>query len=50
KYETGISDIYDYLHAKAQKYIAESSLYQALYDKEIAISYLKYILEEYKDD
>ena len=50
KYEEGVSDIYDYLHAKAQRYLAESSYYQALYNKEIAISYLKYLLEEYKDE
>ncbi len=50
KYETGVSDIYDYLHAKAQRFLAESSYFQALYEKEMAISYLKYILEEYKNE
>jgi outer membrane protein TolC len=50
KYEEGISDIYDYLRAKAQRYIAESSYYQALYEREMAISYLKYILEEFKNE
>jgi len=50
KYETGVSDIYDYLHAKAQRYLAESGYYQALYNREIAISYLKYILEEFADE
>ncbi len=48
KYLQGVSDMYDYLHAKAQRYMAESSYYKALYDREIAISFLKYILEEYK--
>ncbi len=50
KYEEGISDIYHYLLAKSKKYLAESSYYKALYDKELAVSYLKYILEEYKNE
>ena len=49
KYEEGISDLYDYLYAKSQKLIAESSYYSAIYEKQRAIYYLKFILEEYKD-
>lgn len=48
KYEEGVSDLYDYLYAKSQFYIAKSSYYEALYDRETAISYLKYLLEEFK--
>ncbi len=50
KYQQGISDLYNYLYAKAQKFLAESNLYKAYYNREIAVSYLKYILEEYKDE
>lgn len=48
RYEEGVSDLYDYLYAKSQLYIAKSSYYEALYDRETAISYLKYLLEEFK--
>ncbi len=47
KYEEGVSDVSDYLSAKAKRYIAESLYYQALYEKEMAVAYLKYLLEEY---
>ncbi|SNZ08060.1 Outer membrane protein TolC [Persephonella hydrogeniphila] len=50
KYEEGVSELYDYLYAKSQFYIAKSQYYQALYNREIAISYLRYLLEEYKDE
>jgi outer membrane protein TolC len=48
KYQEGVSSIYDYLKAKAQYYMAESLYYKSIYDKEIAISYLEYLLEKYK--
>ena len=50
KYEEGISDLYNYLYAKAQTISAESSYYTAIYEKQRAIYYLKFILEEYKDE
>ncbi|WP_457642224.1 TolC family protein [Persephonella sp.] len=50
KYEEGVSDLYDYLLAKSQRFLAESSYYQAIYEKESAISYLQYILEEFKNE
>jgi len=50
KYKEGISDLYDYLYAKAQTISAESSYYTAIYEKQRAIYYLKYILEEYKHE
>ncbi len=46
KYEEGVSDLYNYLYAKAQKFMAESYYYQAFYNREIAIAYLTYLLEE----
>ncbi|NPA12448.1 MAG: TolC family protein, partial [Aquificae bacterium] len=48
KYEEGVSDLYNYLYAKAQRIMAETSYIQAIYERERAVSYLKYILEEYK--
>ena len=50
KYMEGVSSLYDYLKAKSYRYLAESDYYKALYDKEIQISYLKYLLEEFKDE
>ncbi|WP_029521939.1 TolC family protein [Persephonella sp. KM09-Lau-8] len=50
KYEEGVSDLYDYLYAKAQKFMAESQYYQAFYNRETAIAYLKYLLEEIEDE
>jgi outer membrane protein TolC len=50
KYEEGVSELYNYLYAKSQLYMAKSLYYQALYDKEMAVSYLQYLLEEYKDE
>ena len=50
KYEEGTTDLYDYLYAKAQKFLAESKYYQSFYERERAVAYLKYILEEYKDE
>jgi len=46
KYEEGVSNLYDYLYAQSQKYIAESKYYEALYDKQRAIYYLDYVLEK----
>ncbi len=46
KYEQGVSNLYDYLYAQSQKYIAESKYYEALYDKQRAIYYLDYVLEK----
>ncbi len=50
KYQEGTTDLYDYLYAKAQKFLAESKYYQSFYERERAVAYLKYILEEYKDE
>ncbi len=50
KYMEGVSSLYDYLKAKSYRYLAESDYYKALYDKEIQISYLKYLLEEFRDE
>jgi len=50
KYKEGISDLYNYLYAKAQTLLAESSYYTAIYEKQRAIYYLKFILEEYRDE
>ncbi|WP_457642983.1 TolC family protein [Persephonella sp.] len=50
KYEEGVSDMYDLLYAKAQRITAETSYYQAVYERERAFAYLKYILEEYSDE
>ncbi len=44
KYEQGVSDIYDYLRAKAEKLSAESDYYGALYERELAKAYLIYLL------
>jgi len=46
KYEEGVSDLYDYLYAKAERFYAEAEYYDAIYSREIAITYLKYLLEE----
>ena len=48
KYMAGVSSLYDYLKAKAYRYQAESDYYTAIYDREIQITYLKYLLEEFK--
>ena len=45
KYEEGVSDLYDYLYAQSQRYIAESKYYEAVYEKQRAIYYLYYVLE-----
>jgi len=50
KYMEGVSGLYDYLKAKAQRYLAESEYYNSLYDREIQITYLKYLLEEFKNE
>ncbi len=50
KYMEGVSSLYDYLKAKAQRYLAESEYYNSLYDREIQITYLKYLLEEFRDE
>ena len=50
KYMEGVSNLYDYLKAQSYRYLAESDYYSSLYDKEIQINYLKYLLEEYKDE
>jgi len=50
KYEEGISDLYNYLYAKTQVISAKSSYYTALYEKQRAIYFLQYILEEFKDE
>ncbi len=50
KYMEGVSSLYDYLKAKAQRYLAESEYYNSLYDREIQITYLKYLLEEFRNE
>jgi len=50
KYMEGVTDMFNYLYAKSQRLMAETSYYSSLYEKERAVSYLKYILEEYKDE
>ncbi len=50
KYEEGISDLYNYLYAKSQLISAKTAYYSAVYEKKIAVYYLQYILEEFKDD
>jgi outer membrane protein TolC len=47
KYEEGVSRIYDYLYAKARRYIAESKYYDALYNRENAIAYYYYVTEKF---
>ncbi|WP_293446432.1 TolC family protein [Persephonella sp.] len=46
KYEEGVSDLYNYLYAKAERFSAQAEYYDAVYNREIAIFYLKYLLEE----
>ncbi len=46
KYQQGVSNLYDYLYAQSQRYIAESKYYEALYDKQRAIYYLDFVLEK----
>lgn len=46
KYEEGVSDLYNYLYAKAERFSALAEYYDAVYNREIAISYLMYLLEE----
>jgi len=50
KYEEGVSDMFDLLYAKAQRLKAETDYYRAVYERERAISYLYYILEEFKNE
>ncbi|NPA16450.1 TolC family protein [Persephonella sp.] len=50
KYMEGVTDMFNYLYAKSQRLMAETSFYNSLYERERAIAYLKYILEEYKDE
>ncbi|NPA58446.1 MAG: TolC family protein [Aquificae bacterium] len=50
KYEEGVSDMFHLLYAKAQKVKAETEYYRAVYEKERAVSYLYYILEEFKNE
>ncbi|HHG74929.1 MAG TPA: TolC family protein [Persephonella sp.] len=46
KYEEGVSDLYNYLYAKAERFSALAEYYDSVYNREIAIFYLKYLLEE----
>ncbi len=50
KYQEGVSDLYNYLYAKTQKIMAESNVYRWFYEKQRAIFYIKFILEEYKNE
>ncbi len=44
RYESNVSDIYDYLKAKTQRLFAETKYYQAFYDAQIKKAYLRYII------
>ncbi len=46
KYESGVSDIFDLLKAKADRIAAETKYYEAFYKREIAVAYLNFLISE----
>jgi len=50
KYNEGVSDMFNLLYAKAQRIKAETEYYRAFYERERAVAYLYYLLEEFKDE
>ncbi len=47
KYEEGATDLYNYLYAKYQKVQADTLLYSSIYERELYITQLKYLLEDF---